>query len=343
MDKNDSVIKKAELIIYDKLYIPKDIKLPYPIDRSTAGPGAGSLSIALTFANKNVKMTISRDQKERFSLQRENEKFQILKDGENFLDNVKIAPILLHAPGQAFINLDDRCIYGCVFCNLPKRKILQKYDVEKIVKLILKTSNRNDFKAVALTSGIYPDNSEIISKMCYIVKNVKKNLPDIPIGVEPCISSKKEILLLKKAGADEIKVNLQIPDENLFVKICPDFCYKYILDVLEESVRIFGVGRVTSNIIYGLGESDKSVFKAIEKLSKMGVVPNLRKIRINKFSKKKLDDIMSYKSYNISVDRILKIAQYHKEILERYCLTTKTFDTMCFKCGCCDIVPFWDV
>jgi biotin synthase-related radical SAM superfamily protein len=112
---------------------------------------------------------------------------------------------------------------------------------------------------------------------------------------------------------------------------------------LKEAVRLFGKGKVTSNVIYGLGESDKSVIKTIEKLAEMGVIPTLREVRINEFNKKKLEEKISYKSPNISVDRILRIAHEHKKILEKYCLTTKTFETMCLKCGCCDIVPFWDV
>jgi len=343
MNKIDSARKKAELIINNKIYIPKDIKLSYPMDRSTAGPTSGSLSIALTFANKNVKLAISQNQNECFSLQKENDKFHILKDRKIFLENVEITPILFHAPGQAFINLEDRCIYSCAFCNLSKQGFLQEYDAEKFVKLILKASNRSDFQAVALTSGVYPDNTEIIKKMCYILKNVKEKLPNIPIGVEPCISNKKEILLLKKAGADEIKINLQIPDRDLFGKICPDFCYDDVLNILKEAVRLFGKGKVTSNIIYGLGESDRSVIKTIEKLAEIGVVPTLRKVRINELNKKKLEEIISYKSSNISVDRILRIAHGHKKMLEKYCLTTKTFETMCLKCGCCDIVPFRDV
>ncbi|UCD12933.1 MAG: radical SAM protein [Thermoplasmatales archaeon] len=342
-DKIDSAKKKAELITNNKIYIPKDIKLPYPLSKSTAGPVSGLLSIALTFANKNIKLVISRDQNERFSLQKEKGKFHILKERKIFLENVNMMPILFHSPGQAFINLDDRCIYSCAFCNLAMQGFLQKYDSEKFVKLILKASNHRDFQAVALTSGVYPENTELIKRMCYIVKKVKEKHPDIPIGVEPCISNKKEIILLKKAGFDEIKINLQIPDKKLFEKICPDFDYDNILNMLKVAVEHFGKGKVTSNIIYGLGESDKTIIESVKKLAKIGVVPTLRKIRINELNKKKLEEATSSGITNVSVDRILRLAHEHKKILDNNSLTTKTFETMCHKCGCCDIVPFWDV
>lgn len=343
IDESDSARKKAELIRNNKIYIPNNIKLPYPMDRSTAGPGSGSLSIAFNFDNKNIKLTISKDQNESFSLQKESDKFKILKNGKIFLDAVKMQPILLHAPGQTFINLDDRCIYNCAFCSLSKKGFLKNYDKEKFVKLILKASNHSDFEAVALTSGVYPDNTNIIKKMCYIVQKLKEKIPDIPIGIELCIFNNEEIISLKKAGADEIKINLQIPDKDLFEKICPDFDYDDIFNMLDKAVDVFGRGKVTSNTIYGLGELDKTIFKTIEKLAKIGVVSTLRKIRVNEFNKKKIEKALSYEIPNTSTDRIINLAYEQKKILEKYNLTTKTFETMCHKCGCCDIVPFWDI
>ncbi len=342
-NNNNTLRKKAELIINNRIYVPKKIKLPFPMDRSTAGPSTGSFSIAMIFSNKNIKLIVSRYQNEYFSLHQENGKYSVLKNGEIFIENVGIIPILFHSPQQAFINLDDRCIYNCAFCNISNQGFFRNYSYEKFINLILKVSNHKNISSIALTSGIYPNNNEIIKKMCYIIKNVREKFPNIPIGVEPYISNKQELFLLKKAGANEIKINLQIPDRELFGKLCPNFNYEDLFKILEESVKIFRTGKVTSNIIYGLGESDRSVINAIERLAKIGVVPTLRKIRINEGNRDKLEDIISNKLPNVSVNRIIRIAQKHKKILVRNNLTTKTFETMCHKCGCCDIVPFWDI
>ncbi len=336
-------VKKAELISNNKIFIPKNIKLPYPLSKSTSGPGSGLLSIAIKFENKNIKLIVTQDQNESFSLRQENDNFQILKDGEIFLKNVKILPILFHAPSQAFLNIEARCIYNCAFCHLSQQEFFNEYNEERFFNLILKVSNRRDFQAIAITSGVYPSYSELINKICNIVKKLRQKFSDIPIGVETCISKQNELLMLKKAGVDEIKINIQSPDKDLFNKICPDFEYDNIFNNLKKAVKLFGKGKVTSNIIYGLGESDESVKKTIEKLAIIGVVPTLRKVRVNKFVKKKLEEATSNRIYDVSTDRILKISHEHKKILERYELTTKTFKTMCHKCGCCDIVPFWDI
>ena len=119
---NEYARKKAELLINNKIYIPKEIKIPYPLDRSTAGPGSGSLSVAISFDNKNIKLSVSKNQNVSFSLQKENGKFKILQNGKIFIENVEIIPTLFHAPKQTFINLEGRCIYNCAFCNLSKER-----------------------------------------------------------------------------------------------------------------------------------------------------------------------------------------------------------------------------
>jgi biotin synthase-like enzyme len=341
--QSDPARIKAQLISSNKIYIPDCIKLPYPLDKSTAGPGSGSLSIAFSFDNKNIKLEVSEDPNETFSLQKANNDFHIFKKGKKFLENIKIIPIFFHAPKQAFFNLEDRCIYNCAFCSLPKIGLLSDYNKEKFIKLIIKATNRNDVHSIALTAGVYPNNTKILEKICYIVQVISKKIPDVSIGVETCIFENNEIVTLKNAGADEIKINIQIPDKILFEKICPEFNHEDILKRLKEAVKIFGKGKVTSNIIYGLGELDESVIQCIEKLAMMGVVPTLRKLRVNRFNRQRLEEALTYEIPITSSERILKLALEQKKIFEKYALSTETFNTMCHKCGCCDIVPFFDV
>jgi len=341
--QNQWARKKAELLANGKIFIPSHIKLPYPLERSTAGPAAGSLSITLSFHGKNIKLEVCKKHQQTFSLQKNDNTYQIFKEGREFLDHVILLPTPFHAPGQIFINLDNRCIYNCAFCNRTTHSFLQKYDEEIFIDLILRASKRHDISAIALTSGIYPDNSRIITMMGRIIQQVKTAIPDIPIGVEPSIFKKEEIAFLKKAGADEIKINLQLPNKYLFDKICPNLHFDTIKTMLRASVEIFGRGKVTSNIIFGLGESDACIQDAIEYLAKIGVVATLRKIRINQNNKEKIEKALSTTLPQTTAERILFLASEQKKILEHHNLTSQTFNTMCHSCGCCDIVPFWDI
>ena len=72
--------------------------------------------------------------------------------------------------------------------------------------------------------------------------------------------------MLKDAGANEVKYNLECVDPELFPRVCPGISPQEIVDALEEAVSIFGKNRVFTNIIVGLGESDELLCKSIDEL-----------------------------------------------------------------------------
>lgn len=344
MSSTDSLLKKkAELIADNVLFIPKDLHLPYVFGRSTAGPSSGSLTVAFTFSGKRVKMNVSRKKEQQFHLVKNGTTLSILKEGKPFLDSIEFLPIRFHAPEQIFLNIDDRCIYNCAFCSIPRQNILSTHNIKDFKYIIKKAFEHHNFIGIALTSGVYPNNKQLLRKMCSLIHMIKLDFPQIPIGVEICISSKDDLLLLKNAGVNEIKINLQIPDKSLFQLLCPDFDYDHLYTMLAEAVTIFGAGKVTSNLLYGFGEEDSTIKETMEHLLKIGVIPNLRKVRIDRDNKVKIEKALSSQIPHTSASRIINLAQTQKHLLLKYHLTTQSFCTMCFQCGCCDLIPFVDL
>jgi biotin synthase-related radical SAM superfamily protein len=171
---------------------------------------------------------------------------------------------------------------------------------------------------------------------------VRQDLPTIPIGVEPYIDHLEQVDQLKEAGADEIKLNIETYDREIFRKVCGEQDLDRILEAIEHAVGVFGRGKVTSNIIVGMGESDENVFEGIERLASMGCVVTLRPLRLNAINRGPMTEALGVIE-PITPERILQLAREHRRILEKHSLTTLTLKTMCHQCGCCDIVPFKDV
>lgn len=342
---NPIIRKKAELIHYGEIFVSEKIKLPYPLSSSTAGPGAGIKALALSFGGTRLKLGVTNDVNSKFSLVKTNSGYQILRDKKVFIRDVEIIPTLLHAPNQAFVNLQDGCIYDCKFCVTPilTSKMKKVKNNDQILKMILKASENKDFQSVAITSGIAESPNETIGEIIGVVEKVKENLEDVEIGVEPYILDSKDIDRLQKAGATEIKINIETFDKDIFKKICPNLDYDHILYTLGYAVKIFGKGKVSTNILIGLGESDENVLNGVEYFAKRGVVPVLRAVRINDYNYSRIVESLGRDIGKVNPERMIKLAIKQKEILNRYNLTTKTFQTMCHKCGCCDIVPFKDV
>ncbi len=335
--------KKAELIAGGPVNLPKDFRLPFPPSRSTAGPGAGSTGVVFSFGGTRAKKEVSREAGE-FELQQTGETLAILRKGEPFLGDVELVPTLLHAPFQAFINIDHECIFDCKFCTSPRlgQSITKGLTDEKIIDMIVAASKREVLESVAFTSAVTRSPAQTVERMAGLVKKVRGLFPDIPIGVEPYATRPDEVEMLREAGADEIKLNVESFDRVIFEKVCGGVDLDLILHAISHSCEVFGRNRVCSNIIFGLGETDENVLEGVKVLANMGAVATLRALRVNDLNRAELACALGPLA-PVSPERMLRLAREERRILESYGLTTLSFRTMCHTCLSCDLVPFWDV
>jgi len=335
--------RKAELLAGGAVRIPKDFRLPFLPSRSTAGPGAGSVGVVFAFGNTRAKKPISRDAGE-FELVKRGQHLAILRNGGVLIDNVELVPTLLHAPFQAFVNIDHACVLNCKFCASPRlgQNLTKELTDDKIVAMIEDASKKKDFKSVAFTSAVPESPSMTAKRMAGLVRRVRKLLPDAPIGVEPYATRPDEVDMLAEAGADEIKLNIESFDRDIFEKVCPNRDYDHILHAINHSCEVFGRNKVCSNIIFGLGETDDNVLEGTRVLANMGAVATLRALRRNEYNMAELEKALGSLE-PVTAERMLTLAKEQKKILKSHKLTPLAFRTMCHTCLSCDLVPFWDV
>jgi len=343
MEEDLSVWKKAELTLGGGVKLPKGFVFPYRVSRSTAGPGAGSASAVFAFGKHRVKKTISHESGE-FELIEMNGKFSMRRNGSPFLDEVWIEPVVYHSPEQAFFNLDHRCIFNCAFCTSPllSRNLDKGLSDEDMVRMTKKAIGEQKVVSVSLTSGVFGSIDETVDRFVSCVSKLRREFPDLPIGVEPYVSKKGHIRALKEAGATEIKLNMQSPNRAIFEKVCPELDYDNIIEMLLYAVSVFGAGKVTSNMIFGMGETDDEIEDATEFLCSKGIIPTFRVLRMNEMNQDRLISAIGCHP-SISADMVIKLARMQKEILSKHDLDTRGCRTMCLECACCDIVPFRDI
>lgn len=299
---------------------------------STAGPGAGGQSVFFQSREHLVRLSVAAHSPLRLET-REGESGCTIMLGDHEIARGQQVQPLLHCPEQAYITVSERCIYDCKFCAVPKLNgcVKSMQTVRQMVKVAQETGR---LRAISLTSGVETSPQSEGQRVAAIVRDLSSFQVPIGVSVSPYSGVNR---ILKAAGAIEVKYNLETVDRDLFPLVCPGINYQEIMDALQEAVTIFGRDRVFSNIILGLGESDRTLRQGIDELAEMGVLPVLRAVfphplRVGEVEMKRP-----------SAERLIGMARYLKRAQDEFDLNGKRALTGCYRCTGCDLVPGRDL
>jgi len=318
---------KARLIAVGTVQLEES----HPGERaSTAGPGAGGQSIFFQSGPHMVRLSVTEDSPLR--LESRPDGAAILQDGREVARGRLVQP-LLHCPGQAYLTISERCIYDCKFCAVPRLKGGIKSQ-ERVSRMVEEAAKAGSMQAISLTSGVEVSPAQEGEKVAAMVRELQHF--DVPIGVSICPYPGVN-RMLKEAGAAEVKYNLECADRELFRQVCPGMSYEAIMDALVEAVEVFGKNHVFSNIIVGRGESDEVLRRTIDDLTEKGIMPVLRAVYPHPL--RAGEAVME----RPSAERLLDLARYLRDALEKNGLDGAAALTGCYRCTGCDLIPGRDL
>lgn len=320
---------KARLISSGTVELPETFRPSGPV--STAGPGAGERNVFFSSDEKMVRLGVADSSPLKLE-ELDGGEVAILEGGVEVARGVLEKP-LLHCPRQAYITVCERCIYDCKFCAVPKLSGGVK-SRERVLEMVAEADDTGELEAISLTSGVERSAEEEVDRVADIVKDLCRF--DVPIGVS-VTPARRSSEILKAAGADEIKYNVECLDIQLFTKVCPDVSLDRIKTSLEKAVGIFGENRVFSNVIVGLGESDQALQEGIAELADMGVLPVLRAVYPHPLRVGEIEMIRP------SPERLTELARRLKRVLDDHGLRGDVAETGCYRCTGCDLIPHRDL
>lgn len=308
-----------------------ELSEPAPLGQSsTAGPGAGGQSIFFSSGERTVRLSVVNSSPLR--LERHGESVVLFQDGTEIARGRLIEP-LFHCPQQAYITVSERCIYDCKFCAVPKLQGGTK-SPQLVRAMVEQAATTGSLKAISLTSGVEVSPEHEAERVAGIVRDLKSIGVPIGVSVSPFHGVNR---ILKDAGADEVKYNLETVDPDLFTMVCPGQSMETIKEALAEAALVFGKNRVFSNAIVGLGESDRALRSGIDELAEMGVLPILRAVYPHPLR------IGEIEMNRPSAERLLGLARYACRALDRHGLHGDVALTGCYLCTGCDLVPGRDL
>jgi biotin synthase-related radical SAM superfamily protein len=297
---------------------------------STAGPGAGGQSVFFQSGQHIARLSVVESSPLR--LVQCADGVAVLLD-EREVARGRLAEPLLHCPEQAYITVSERCIYDCKFCAVPKLSGGIKSG-QTILQMVEKAARSGKLLAISLTSGVEVSPRAEAERVAGIVRDLKRFCVPVGVSISPFPGVNQ---ILKDAGADEVKYNLECADPEIFSQACPGISYREIMDALEEAVAVFGKNRVFTNIILGLGESDELMRRSIDELAKMGIIPVLRAVYPHPL---RAGEVAMQRP---SAKRLLELAGYLKNALDRNGLDGSVALTGCCRCTGCDLSPGRDL
>ncbi|MCC7555829.1 MAG: radical SAM protein [Methanoculleus marisnigri] len=246
----------------------------------------------------------------------------LLVDGEVVAG--RLEPAALHCPRQAYITVSGTCIFCCRYCPVPALPGRRK-EVDEIVRMVGSVADRID--AISITSGVASSIEEEEAYVLEVVAALRSFGLPIGVSVYPCPETPARLHAL---GVVEVKFNIETATPELFSEMCPGLSWEGIRESLSSSVALFGRGRVYSNVIVGLGETDEDLERVMEDLAAGGVIPVLRP----------LTPAASLAGMSRpSAERLLSLFEVHGRILRRAGLDPCRALTMCAACTGCDLTP----
>jgi biotin synthase-related radical SAM superfamily protein len=303
---------------------------PLPGGRSsTAGPGAGGQSIFFQSGRHLVRLSVTASSPLRLV---KGEEAALLLEGKEVARGRLVEP-LLHCPEQAYITVSERCIYDCKFCAVPKLKGGIK-SRETVLQMVEEAAEKGSLKAISLTSGVEVSPEHEAARVAQMTRDLRRFGVPIGVSISPFPGVNRH---LKEAGADEVKYNLECADRELFPRVCSGISYQEIMDALVEAVEVFGKNHVFSNIIVGLGESDEALKSCIDDLTAKGIIPVLRAVYPHPLRAGEVG------LERPSKERLLDLAFYLRDSLEKSGLDGGAVLTGCYRCTGCDLAPGRDL
>lgn len=241
------------------------------------------------------------------------------KEIEGYLE-----PVALHCPRQAYLTLSGVCVYRCRYCEVPAVNSARKTP-EEIEAMVESVADRID--AISITSGVLYNLQEEEDYVLEVVRRLKKF--GIPLGVS-IFPGNHTAERLYAGGVAEVKFNIEAATAKIFAGMCPVLDRDLVWKALETAVPLFGRGHVFSNLIIGLGETDKEAEHCIKALCEQGVIPVLRPLN-------PAGELKTWK--RPSAERLLRLFTIHVRALKDAGLDPGAAVSMCVSCTGCDLGP----
>jgi len=176
---------------------------------------------------------------------------------------------------------EGSCTANCSFCAQARDSGGDREHLSRVIW--------PDFPTEKALEGFRNPSAQMLKRVCLQVINYPGFLGDTlslvalfkatgrPISVDTCPVGGAGLRRLREAGVDRVSIPLDGATPEVFSRIKGSevggpYRWETHMAALREAVDIFGPGNVGSNLIVGLGETEREAARLVQTLKDMGVI-----------------------------------------------------------------------
>lgn len=181
---------------------------------------------------------------------------------------------------------NEKCSANCGFCpqarmskgraDMLSRVTWPTFLTRKVVDGIERAVRGGAIKRVCIQTLNYP---EVFDEVLLLVREIKSRVT-VPISVSCQPLNPEKMKALADAGVNRISIALDAATEKIFDRVKGQniggpYRWERQRKALNEAVKVFGEGSVSTHLIVGLGETEKEICQTIQWCVDSGIYPGL--------------------------------------------------------------------
>jgi biotin synthase-related radical SAM superfamily protein len=181
---------------------------------------------------------------------------------------------------------NGKCSANCGFCpqareskgraDMLSRVTWPTFQTNQVVDALERTVRGGAIRRVCIQTLNYP---QVFDDVLLLVREIKSRVA-VPISVSCQPLNPAKMKELADVGVNRISIALDAATKKIFDRVKGrnmggPYRWEKQCNALQEAVRVFGEGSVSTHLIVGLGETEKAICKTIQWCVDSGVYPGL--------------------------------------------------------------------
>jgi biotin synthase-related radical SAM superfamily protein len=175
---------------------------------------------------------------------------------------------------------EGSCIANCSFCAQARENEAKRDLLSRVIW--------PDYPLEDVFEGFRDPKLDVLERICIQVINYPGFIEDtmyltsvlkgtgLPLSLDICPVDEADLVKFKEAGIERISIPLDAATPEIFNKIKGrdvngPYRWETHIETLKAAVNVFGMGNVGTNLIIGLGETEREAAELIQSNLEMGV------------------------------------------------------------------------